>query len=183
MRILGIDPGLATCGIGLIETQANNRYKAVDWLTITTEKNDMSERLRELSDDLSSYMQETRPELIVIEKLYFSVNKKTAMDIAHARGALLLTASRFVSHIIEPNPMELKSAITGDGRADKKQMQEMIKRILKLDEIPTPDDAADALCLAVFGALTYATKLTAPLAKDHTAASTFEGKWVVVKNT
>ncbi len=161
MRILGIDPGLATVGIGLIEAEGG-RFKALDWLTITTQKGEMPGRLKELSDDLSAYITEMKPDLVVMEKLYFSVNRKTAMDVAHARGALLLTVAQHALELIEPNPMELKSAITGDGKADKKQMQQMITRILNLAEVPTPDDAADALCLAVFGAITHASRLTVP---------------------
>jgi crossover junction endodeoxyribonuclease RuvC len=89
----------------------------------------------------------------VVERLFFSRNEKTAFDVAHARGVILLTLSEAGIPFLEPNPMTLKSCITGDGRADKKQVQDMLMKILKLTEIPTPDDAADALGLAVFGAL------------------------------
>lgn len=176
MRILGIDPGLATVGIGLIEAE-HNRYLALDWLTITTKPAPMTGRLLELGNDLNSYIKEMKPDVVVMEKLYFSTNRKTAMDVAHARGALMLTVASHHLPILEPNPMELKNAITGDGRADKKQMQQMITRILKLQEIPTPDDAADALCLAVYGGIFHASRLTNPLpVKRKTAPVVASGK-------
>lgn len=151
MRILGIDPGLATIGIGLIEGTAQAPV-ALEWLTIETAPTlTMAERLQEIQSDLRAYLQETKPELAVIERLYFSVNEKTALDVAQARGVILATVAETGIPLVEPTPPELKSCITGDGSADKKQMQEMVKLLYRLDEIPTPDDAADALALAAFG--------------------------------
>ncbi len=152
MRIIGIDPGLATVGIGLV-ANAGPQPKAIEWLTIETKASvPMPERLLELQQDLDQYLKETQPELAVIEKLYFSVNEKTALDVAQARGVLVATVAKHGIQIIEPTPPELKSCITGDGSADKRQMQEMVKIIFGLNEIPRPDDAADALALAAFGA-------------------------------
>tara|TARA_Y100000310_G_C20325163_1_gene642622 strand:- start:64 stop:552 length:489 start_codon:yes stop_codon:yes gene_type:complete len=151
MRIIGIDPGLATVGIGLIEADSM-QPKALEWATIETAAGTpMSERLLEIGNDLSAYLEAEKPELAVIEKLYFSVNEKTALDVAQARGVILATVARFGIEIIEPTPPELKSCIAGDGKADKKQMQQMVKMLFNLDEIPKPDDAADALALAAFG--------------------------------
>ena len=153
MRIIGIDPGLATIGIGLIESRSSQEVSPIEWLTIETKAGlPMADRLKEIADDLSAYLKENQPELAVIEKLYFSVNEKTALDVAQARGVILATVAAQGIPIIEPTPPELKSCITGDGRADKKQMQEMVKIIMNLNEIPQPDDAADALALAAFGA-------------------------------
>ncbi len=152
MRIIGIDPGLATIGIGLAEGVAP-RLIAVEWLTIATASSSpLAHRLREIGDDLAAYLKEKEPDIAVIEKLYFSVNEKTALDVAQARGVILATVSRHGIPILEPTPPELKSCIAGDGRADKKQMQKMVQMIFNLEEIPKPDDAADALALAAFGA-------------------------------
>tara|TARA_Y100000310_G_scaffold337271_1_gene423927 strand:- start:679 stop:1170 length:492 start_codon:yes stop_codon:yes gene_type:complete len=154
MRILGIDPGLATVGIGLIEAESAHSFQALDWLTITTKAGcNLAERLDEIQKDLSTFITETSPELAVVEKLYFSTNKKTALDVAQARGVILQTIQRHAIPILEPTPPELKSCVTGDGSADKRQMQDMLVHLLNLKKIPKPDDAADALALAVFGAV------------------------------
>ncbi|MDP7477521.1 MAG: crossover junction endodeoxyribonuclease RuvC [Candidatus Peribacteraceae bacterium] len=153
MRVIGIDPGLATIGIGLIEAKSSQSVTALEWLTIETAANTpLPDRLGEIASDLALYLKETEPEIAVIEKLYFSVNEKTALDVAQARGVILATVAAEGIPIIEPTPPELKSCITGDGSADKKQMQSMVKTIFNLDETPAPDDAADALALAAFGA-------------------------------
>jgi crossover junction endodeoxyribonuclease RuvC len=153
MRIIGIDPGLAIVGIGLIEANSAHDLEVLDYLTIETDaKTDFPQRLKEIGQDLGDLLKEYQPELAVIEKLYFSVNEKTALDVAQARGVIVSTIATHGAQIIEPTPSELKSCITGDGRADKKQMQKMVKMIFNLAEIPRPDDAADALALAAFGA-------------------------------
>ncbi len=152
MRIIGIDPGLATVGIGLIEHHPH-QPKALEWLTIeTASTSPLAKRLKEIGEDLDAYLKEMQPELAVIEKLYFSVNEKTALDVAQARGVILATVACYGIPILEPTPPELKSCIAGDGGADKKQMQKMVQAIFNLTEIPKPDDAADALALAAFGA-------------------------------
>lgn len=152
MRILGIDPGLATIGLGLIEAEGSQSITPLDWLTITTPaKTPLLDRLEEISKDLSAYLEETKPDLAVVEKLFFAVNEQTAIDVAQARGVILQTLSSHGIPVIEPTPLQLKSAITGDGKADKRQIQDMLVMLLKLDEAPQPDDAADALALAVFG--------------------------------
>ena len=149
MKVLGIDPGFATVGIGVIESEP---LTVIDWCTIETEKGlRLSERLATISDDLSQILKEYRPEIAVIEKIYFETNRKTAIDVAQARGVILLTVEQAGIPILEPTPLELKSAITGDGRADKRQMQDMLERIL--GEKCSSDDAADALGLAVYGTL------------------------------
>lgn len=153
MRIIGIDPGLATVGIGLIEAKSAHDLRSIDYLTIETNASTpFIERLQEIGEDLSALMDDFQPELAVVEKLYFSVNEKTALDVAQARGVILATTAHYTTKILEPTPPQLKSCITGDGGADKKQMQQMVKILFHLDEIPKPDDAADALALAAFGA-------------------------------
>ncbi|MDD5743069.1 MAG: crossover junction endodeoxyribonuclease RuvC [Candidatus Peribacteraceae bacterium] len=153
-RILGIDPGLATTGLGLIEVDERQQLRVEEWLTIDTAAGlPLSDRLEEIRKDLCAYLQEHKPDVAVVERLFFSTNVKTAFDVAQVRGVILLTLAEYGIACLEPNPLTLKSCITGDGRADKRQMQDMICRILDLKAIPKPDDAADALALAVFGAL------------------------------
>ena len=148
---MGIDPGLATTGIALIEADGNTVQKA-EWLTVTTPAHTpLSDRLAEIQRNLQTFLESTKPELAVVEKLFFATNEKTALDVAHARGVILLTLQTRVIPILEPTPLQLKSCITGDGKADKLQVQNMLMRELHLDEPPKPDDAADALALALFG--------------------------------
>ncbi len=151
MKILGIDPGLATTGVGLIETDESGPISA-DWFTIETPANTpLSDRLVELENDLREYITQVKPDLAVVEKLFFATNEKTAIDVAHARGVILLALKSRQIPILEPTPLELKSCITGDGKADKTQIQNMIMRELKFDKPPKPDDAADAVALALLG--------------------------------
>lgn len=155
MRILGIDPGLATIGIGTLETTGGGSFANPDWFTITTPAGlSLSERLHEIQKDMSSVLSDLRPDLVVVEKLFFATNAKTAIDVAHARGVILLSVAQHGLTPLEATPLQLKLAITGDGKADKKQVQTMLVHMLKLPGIPTPDDAADALALAVYGSLT-----------------------------
>ncbi|OIO53811.1 crossover junction endodeoxyribonuclease RuvC [Candidatus Peregrinibacteria bacterium CG1_02_54_53] len=153
-KILGIDPGLATTGLGLVAINGQQELSALEWLTIQTKPGlPLAERLEEIERDLAAYVKKERPDLAVVEKLYFSTNVKTAIDVAHARGVILLTLAAHDIEVMEPNPLSLKSCITGDGHADKRQVQDMLCRTLNLAEAPKSDDAADALALAVFGAL------------------------------
>ncbi len=155
MRILGIDPGMTRTGIGLIEAKKNGEFVAIEWLTIETEPGlPLALRLGELAADLKNYLQTAKPDLAVVEKLFFATNKRTAMDVSQARGVIIAALSTAGIDVIEATPLQLKTTITGDGRADKKQMQSMVKRTLKLDVIPTPADAADGLALALYGAFT-----------------------------
>jgi len=158
VKILGIDPGLATTGIGFVQTKKDSmEVKKCDWFTITTKAHTpLSERLFEIQEDLGAYIDEIRPELAVVEKLFFARNERTAIDVAQARGVMLFTLADAGIPIIEPTPLQLKSCITGDGRADKKQVQTMLMRMLNLQSPPKPDDAADALGLALYGALQQA---------------------------
>lgn len=153
MRILGIDPGLTTVGIGLIDVQGPEEYTAVDWLTIETDPGENPPtRLAEIAKDLRGLLKTMQPELAVVEQLFFARNEKTAISVAQARGVILLALAERDIPIVEPTPMQMKSAITGDGGADKKQIGDMLMRWLKLDAVPTPADAADALGLALYGA-------------------------------
>jgi crossover junction endodeoxyribonuclease RuvC len=159
MRILGIDPGLSTAGLGLIESDGRGHATAIDWLSIETAPGlPLDDRLLELATDLEGYLKETKPEVAVVKKLFFATNKATAMDVSQARGAIIVTLKRHGIRVLEATPLQLKMNITGDGKADKKQMQTMVQRILKLDAPPSPADAADALGLALYGAYSLRTE-------------------------
>src|SRR3989344_3797242 len=154
MRSIGIDPGLATIGIGVVDAIDVHSYRAVEWLTLETAAGrTLPDRLAEIQKDLGAYLRDMKPDVAVVEKIFFSTNIKTAIDVAQARGVILATIALQNIPVIEITPLQLKSAVTGDGQADKRQMQDMLKMLLKLDQIPRPDDAADALGLAVYGAL------------------------------
>jgi crossover junction endodeoxyribonuclease RuvC len=154
MKILGIDPGVATVGLGLIDATNVQQPIALDWLTIETNSGlTLTERLQEIATDLAVYLLEHTPDMIVIEQLFMSTNQKTVIDVAQARGVIMLQCANTSAIIREATPLQLKSSITGDGKADKKQVQAMVMRILQLSEPPTPDDAADGLALAIYGSL------------------------------
>lgn len=126
---------------------------ALEWLTITTDPSAaLVDRLAEIGRDLVPLLQEFRPDLAVVEQVFFAKNERTAIGVAHARGVLLMHIGSQGIPVLEVTPMQLKSAITGDGRADKAQIGTMLVRWLKMDTVPTPPDAADALALAVYGA-------------------------------
>lgn len=145
MKILGIDPGIGICGFGLIEGQ-----KALDFGVITTLQNSpLPGRLKELYDSLQEIFDQTGPDVVSVEKLFFSKNITTGISVAEARGLVLLTAEQRKLPIYEYTPNEIKKSITGYGNATKPQMQEMVKVHLGLKEVPKPDDAADALAAAI----------------------------------
>lgn len=149
MRIIGIDPGYAIVGFGIIEYE-NSKFRTVDYGAITTEAGtDFNRRLRTIYEDICQILDIYKPESLAIEKLYFQNNQKTAIDVAEARGVILLAATQRNLLIREYTPLEVKKSITGYGQAVKKQVQEMTKRVLHLPEIPKPDDTADALAIAV----------------------------------
>jgi len=149
MKALGIDPGTATTGYGILEGEGDD-IKVVDYGCIkTSSKETSSARLKKIFSDMKNIISKYKPKCIAVEKLFFGVNTKTAMAVGQARGVILLAASQAGLDIAEYTPLEVKMALTGYGRADKQQMQQMVKRLLKLDKIPKPDDAADALAVAL----------------------------------
>jgi crossover junction endodeoxyribonuclease RuvC len=163
MRILGIDPGLATVGIGILERGRNEKLTLLDYCTIETTKGmPRALRLQELLGDLQKLLKEWKPDLAVLEKLYFQKNVKTAIDVAEARGVILLTLAEEGIEVLEPTPSELKLAITGDGKADKLQMRDMLCHLLHVEKDAFSgerDDTTDAIALGVYGALS--SRLTA----------------------
>lgn len=157
MIILGIDPGLATIGYGVIEDNLilglKKQYRFMSAGIISTDKNlSLEERLDIIFSDISSLIDKYNPDLIAIEELFFAKNTKTAMLVSQARGVILLACIKSSAIIRNYTPLQIKLALTSDGRASKKQIQQMVKTILSLPDIPRPDDAADGLALALVGA-------------------------------
>lgn len=149
MRIIGIDPGYAIIGYGVVEFD-RCRFKTIGYGAITTEAgNPFVNRIKSIYDDVTTLLNKYTPECMAIEKLYFNTNTTTAIDVAQARGVILLAAKQYGIDIYEYTPLQVKSAITGYGKAEKRQVMEMTKSILSLSEIPKPDDTADALAIAV----------------------------------
>ncbi len=147
--VLGIDPGYAIVGWGLIEYK-NNTYRPLRFGAITTDSNtDFNQRLKIIYEDVSKIIKIFKPEALSIEKLYFQTNQKTAIMVAEARGVTLLAAQQSKIPIFEYTPLQVKTAVTGYGKAKKPQVMEMTRRLLKLPEVPKPDDAADALAIAI----------------------------------
>lgn len=154
MRILGIDPGTGILGFGIIEAQATSVQMVDAGVIRTPVKEDDAVRLETIYDELTDIIAATKPEVMSVEKLFFARNVTTAMTVAQARGVVLLTARQAGIPIFEYTPMQIKQSVTGYGKADKKQMQEMVKILLKLTEVPKPDDCADALAAAITHAQT-----------------------------
>ncbi len=149
MVILGIDPGTATTGFGLIRAD-KKKAEMVDYGCITTKaKFPLEERLEIVYNDISRLIKKYRPQKMAVEELFFFKNAKTVISVSHSRGAVLLAGVKSGVEIFEYTPLEIKISLTGYGRADKIQMQKMVKLILGLKEIPRPDDAADALAVAI----------------------------------
>ena len=149
MRILGIDPGYAIVGWGVLDYE-KNRFSIVDFGAITTEAGTpFAERLQIIYDDISYIINATQPNAISMEKLFFQNNQKTAIDVAQARGVLMLAGQQRGIDIFEYTPLQVKQGVVGYGKAEKKQVQEMTRTILGLDSVPKPDDTADALAMAI----------------------------------
>lgn len=154
MRILGIDPGTGILGFGVIDV-SGGRTQLVDAGVIRTPvKEDDAVRLQTIYEELTDIIVNARPTVMSVEKLFFSRNVTTAMTVAQARGVVLLCGRQAGMEIFEYTPMQIKQAITGYGKADKKQMQEMVRVLLSLAVVPQPDDAADALAAALTHAST-----------------------------
>lgn len=149
MRIIGIDPGTGILGFGVIEVDGNKMQLVDAGVIRTPVKEDDAVRLETIYQELTDIIVATKPTVMSVEKLFFARNVTTAMTVSQARGVVLLCARLSGLEIFEYTPMQIKQAITGYGKADKKQMQEMVRVLLKLKEIPKPDDAADALAAAI----------------------------------
>lgn len=149
MLILGIDPGVATIGFGLVEAE-RNAMRMVQYGAITTPKDDtLAQRLVQIEKDLSELLQQFRPDAVSVEELFFNQNITTGIAVAHGRGVILCTVEKFGIPLFEYTPSQVKQSVVGYGKAEKHQVMDMTKRLLKLSAIPRPDDAADALALAI----------------------------------
>jgi len=150
MIVLGIDPGLATVGYGILEVK-DGRSRAVcyDCIRTSGKEKEIPERLEEIYNGISELMRRYQPAWLAMEKLFFSRNVTSALNVSEVRGVILLAARQNGIPVAEYTPNEVKQAITGSGRADKKQMQEMIRLLLDLPAIPKPDDVADGLSVAL----------------------------------
>lgn len=159
MRIMGIDPGYAIVGVGVLDYEGN-RFKTVEYEAVTTQAHTAFEdRLMEVYDGVTQIMLRTKPEALAIEQLFYTTNQKTVMYVAEARGVILLAARRCGVPIFEYTPLQVKQSVAGYGKAVKKQVQEMTRILLSLEKVPKPDDVADALAMAICHAHSYRSKL------------------------
>lgn len=154
MRILGVDPGTGILGFGVIEVDKGKTALVDAGVIRTPVKEDDAVRLQTIYDELTDIITLTKPQLMSVEKLFFARNVTTAMTVAQARGVVLLCGMQSRLQIYEYTPMQIKMAVTGYGKADKKQIQEMVRVILDLSETPKPDDCADAIAAALTHAQT-----------------------------
>ena len=149
MRILGIDPGVAIVGFGVIESD-RGQQRMIQYGAITTQAGlPLATRLVQIGNDLEQLIEQFQPDELAIEELFFSKNITTGISVAHGRGVVLYTAEKMQIPIYEYTPMQVKQAVVGYGLAEKKQVMDMTRRLLKLKSIPRPDDAADALAIAI----------------------------------
>jgi crossover junction endodeoxyribonuclease RuvC len=154
-RVLGIDPGSLVTGFGVVE-QDVNRLAALTWGTVrTSAKQTLSERLKQIYAGLSEPLQTWQPEAVSVERVFVADNPKSALTLGHARGVALLAAAHADVDLVEYSALEIKMAVVGYGRASKLQVQQMVKNLLRLDDVPKPADAADALAAAICHLHTY----------------------------
>jgi crossover junction endodeoxyribonuclease RuvC len=149
VRVIGIDPGTALTGWGVVEGSGNQLQMVAGGVVTTPAGMPLPQRLQIIYRELTALIAEWQPDTAAIEELFFSKNAKTALAVGHGRGAAMLALANADLPIFEYKPLEVKQAITGHGGADKQQMQHMVKLLLELDDIPRPDDAADALAVAI----------------------------------
>lgn len=149
MLVLGIDPGTATTGYGLVKYEAG-RHTMIDYGTISTKANmEMALRLCKINEELDNLLTRYSPDVVAVEQLYYQKNSKTVITVAQGRGVVLMTAASRGIEVAEYTPLQVKQSVVGYGQADKNQVQFMVQKILHLDKPPKPDDAADALAIAI----------------------------------
>lgn len=159
MRILGIDPGYATIGFGMVES-SGAQVRMVTYGAITTPAGlSLSRRLYQIGTDMEELIGKLRPDVISIEELFFNTNITTGIAVAHGRGVILYAAEKCGIPLYEYTPGQVKLAVTGYGKAEKRQVMDMTRRLLKLRAVPRPDDAADALALAICHARSFTSRL------------------------
>jgi crossover junction endodeoxyribonuclease RuvC len=148
--VLGIDPGLATVGFGVVNFENNRTLTLIDYGTIDTKAGlAMPRRLEQIAEGITELIEKFRPDAVAFEELFFNTNVKTAITVAQARGVALLAAYKLTHELYEYTPLQVKQAVVGYGRAEKQQVQIMVKTLCGLREIPKPDDAADAVAVAI----------------------------------
>lgn len=155
MRIIGIDPGTGILGFGVIDVSGAKTRLVTAGVVRTPAHTPLPDRLEEIYESLTDIIKETKPEVMAIEKLFFARNVTTAMSVSHARGVAMLTGKQAGLAIEEYTPLQIKQTMTGYGKADKKQVQEMVRLQLGLKEVPKPDDCADALAAAIMCAFMH----------------------------
>ncbi|MGE4353561.1 MAG: crossover junction endodeoxyribonuclease RuvC [Oscillospiraceae bacterium] len=149
MRVLGIDPGIATVGFGVIESSAGRQELVNCGIITTPARTSLSSRLDLIYHDVNELISTFAPQAIAVEELFFNTNITTGISVAHGRGVILLACYRSGVPVFEYTPLQVKQAVVGYGRAEKKQVIEMVRRLLKMNNAPKPDDAADALAIAL----------------------------------
>jgi len=155
MVILGIDPGYAIVGYGVVE-YAGNKFKVLEYGSIETKAGiDFNIRLLKIHKGIEELIKRHSPDAVAVEELFFNKNTKTAMKVAQARGVVLLSGALSLAEVFEYTPLQVKQAVCGYGRADKNQVQQMVKLLLNLEKVPKPDDTADALAVAICHAHSY----------------------------
>lgn len=182
MIILGIDPGIATLGYGVIEKDERGNFRAVDYGVVTTPKTEgMPVRLAMLEQGINQVLEKYHPDEIAMEELFFSKNITTGIAVAHARGVAMLTCVKACGRLYEYTPMQIKQALTGYGKADKQQIQSVVTSMLRLKSAPKPDDAADALAIALchgfssrFGELFAVGNMTRRKGENAAPASAYQ---------
>lgn len=181
MIILGIDPGIATMGYGVVEKRKDGNTAALDYGVVTTPTDEsLPVRLAMLEEGVNRILDRFSPAEVAVEELFFTKNITTGIAVAQARGVILLTCVKRCGRLFEYTPMQIKQALTGYGKADKQQMQQVVASILRLKSIPRPDDAADALAAALchaqtarFGGLFAVENMTRTRGKNTAAVSSF----------
>ena len=182
MIILGIDPGIATLGYGVVEKDERGNVRAIDYGVVTTPKQEsLPTRLVLLEDGVRQLLQKYQPDEIALEELFFTKNITNGIAVAHARGVTVLACVKACPRLFEYTPMQIKQALTGYGRADKQQIQRVVTSVLKLDKIPKPDDAADGLAIALchasvsrFGGLFAVGNMTRTKGNNAVSGTAFE---------
>ena len=160
MRILGIDPGIATIGFGVLDADRDSNHLVKCGVIETPAHTSLSSRLEQIYGDMLDLLELFKPDAVSIEELFFNTNITTGIAVAHGRGVILLACRKAGARVYEYTPLQVKQAVVGYGRAEKKQVMEMVKRILNMKQIPKPDDAADAVAIAICHARSQSSLLT-----------------------
>ena len=159
MRILGIDPGIATVGFGVVESQGGRQSNIGCGVITTAPGQPLSDRLSQIFNDLGELIDVFRPDCAAVEELFFNTNLTTGISVAHGRGVILLALRQGEVPVYEYTPLQVKQAVVGYGRAEKRQVMDMVRRMLNLSAAPKPDDAADALAIALCHARSVTSRM------------------------